>query len=124
MTKFKRIYSKLMHRLPSKLPISVPELESFISDVLDVHELPDGATYKNAMAQAMMHLGPVTASKSKIFFAHSVRRRIANQAAYDYIQVLNEEEKKKLESKPEATPQMEPSDGPSPVQAIEAQVVS
>ncbi len=94
-----RLKKLLIHAFPTKLPITVNELSSMIDDVLEANDLPKDPTYARAIAAAVMHLGPVTRRKSKRFFAKSVHRQIANQAAFDKIQQLIKEEKEKLTPK-------------------------
>lgn len=119
---FKHYTLKLKQFYPSKLPVTVNELDSLINEVLQTEKLPSDPTYHHAIASAVMHLGPITARKSKRYFAKGVRKSVANQAAFEKIQALREEEKKKLEIKPEVTPPAELPNGEP--QGSQNQVVS
>lgn len=83
----------MQHNFASPLPRTVYELDSFCDDVLTVNGLPDNPSYRQAMASAIMHLGPVTDKAPKSFFAKSVKKAMANHAAFEKIQQLKEEEK-------------------------------
>lgn len=121
-TIFNKMYQKLAQCFPTKLPITQDQLNSLINDVLSVNGLPNDPTYHHAIASAVMHLGPITHSKSKRYFAKSVRKSIANQVAFEKIQFLREEEKKQR-AQSEVTPQEELLIGPDP-KSPQDQVVS
>lgn len=60
---------------------------------MTVYGLPLNPSYRQAVASSIMHLGHVTDSKPKAFFAKSIKKAMANHAAFDKIQQLKEEEK-------------------------------
>lgn len=97
MKSTRKMLAKIRHLFPSILPTTRDEIDAFIADILTTHDLPDDKSYHHAVAGAIMHLGPVTASKSKRWFARSVRKSIANQVAYQKIKSLQDDERKAME---------------------------
>ncbi len=69
------------------------ELTTFSSDVIKTYGLPDDPSYHQAIAAAIMHLGPLTTYAPKRFFAKSIKKAMANHAAFEKIQSLKAEEK-------------------------------
>ncbi len=97
MNKAKKLFTKFKQIFPTKLPLNRNDMDKFIQDILTANDLPDNKSYHHAVAGAIMHLGPVTASKSKRWFAKTVRKSIANQVAYEKIKSLQDDEKKAME---------------------------
>lgn len=110
---------QLCQRLPSRLPLTVAELDKMIGEILVVNDLPDNPSYKHAIASAIMHLGPVTNKKSYSFFAKSVHKAISNHVAYDKMKQLEKEEQEKKELQDSLA-----KDGDVGSQSPEGQVVS
>lgn len=119
-TKLLRIWKRLQHNFASPLPRTVYDFDSFCDDILEVHGLPDNPSYRQAMASAIMHLGPVTDKAPKVFFAKSVKKAMANHAAFDKIQQLKEAEKAFMQR---ANGTADP-DGLKTVQSTGSEVVS
>lgn len=94
-----RFWLKFRQFYPEKLPSTVSELDDFTTNALLVASLPDLPEYRRVIATTMMHLGPVTDRKSLRFFSRSLRRALLNQAAFDKIQAIIQQEKDKLQSK-------------------------
>lgn len=91
MNRLRKLKDQLRQVYPSKLPITVDELNLMIKDVLLANDLPDNPSYHHAIATAIMHLDPLTTRKQKRFFAKSVRKSISNQVAFDKMQLLKQE---------------------------------
>lgn len=51
---------------------------------------------KFALASMLMHLGPTESHKPDAHFIHSLRHQAAKEIAYQYIQDIQEEKKKKI----------------------------
>lgn len=109
----------MSHRFASPLPTTVWEFDRFCDSIFDAHGFPDNPSYRHAMASAIMHLGPVTDWKPKMFFAKSVKKAMANHAAYDKIRQLEAEEKAFM-----ARANAPSSNGVKDVQEPASQVVS
>jgi hypothetical protein len=97
MGKLKRLALLIRYQFPSKLPVGVTEFDHFVSSIISVYKLPDFPSYRHAVAAAIMHLGPQETSKPKVFFAKSLKKSMANQVAFEMIQKIKDEEKKKAE---------------------------
>lgn len=97
MNRLKKLKLQLLQLFPTKLPLTVDEFDKMIAEILEANDLPNEASFKHAIASAIMHLGPVTASKPKRFFAQSVRKAIANQVAYDKMKQLEKEEAERIQ---------------------------
>jgi hypothetical protein len=81
-----------MTRFPSELPRTVEDIDTYSDYVIKAYELPDEPSYRQALAAAIMHLGPVTIYAPKRFFAKSIMKAMANHAAFDKIRALKKEE--------------------------------
>lgn len=96
---------------PVKLPTGLLEFNQFSSNIIETYNLPNLPSYKHAIASMIMHLGPTTFYKSPRFFAISVKKSMANQTAYEMIQIIKEQdevrkiEKKAITSTGEPTPE-------------------
>lgn len=88
----KKLFSQLRGYFPSALPKGAKEFDVFIESILETYNLPDMPSYRHAVASMIMHLGPQTSTKSKIFFARSIRKAMSNQVAYEKIQELKDAE--------------------------------
>lgn len=86
---------KLLGKFPSKLPVGMDELDSFTSDILSTYHLPDKPSYRHAVANMIMHLGPTISHAPKSYFAKSIIKAMANQVAFEKIQQISKEEKEK-----------------------------
>ena len=78
---------------PTKLPTGTTQFDQFYKKIIDTYDLPDLPSYKNAVATMIMHLDPLTTSKSRVYFGRSIKKSMANQVAYEVIQQIRETEK-------------------------------
>lgn len=78
---------------PSALPSKDSDFDQFCSSIFKTYSLPDMPSYRHAIATMIMHLSPTVAFKSKIYFALSIRKAIANEIAYGKIREIRESEK-------------------------------
>jgi hypothetical protein len=90
--KVQRFANKTLGLFPTKLPLGMTDFDRFCDSIFDTYELPNDPSYKHAIASMIMHLGPTVASKPKRFFALSVQKAMANQIAYQNIQLLKKNE--------------------------------
>lgn len=95
MNKAQKCVSYGLGFLPSKLPVGLDQFESYCSSIFETYSLPDLPSYRNAIATMIMHLAPTSFYKPKFYFAKSVKKAMANQTAYEVIQRIRDEEKKK-----------------------------
>ena len=91
LKKFKGLFP---HPLPCK---GISDLDKYSDEIFATYDLPDLPSYRNAIASMIMHLGPTCAWKAPYFFAISVRKAMANQIAYEKIQLLKKEEAEYIE---------------------------
>lgn len=102
MKKLKQLYQRIRGRFPSALPKGSKEFDDFVDSILDIYNIPDLPSYRNAIATIIMHLGPITTHKAKKFFAASIHKAMANQVAYEKMQEIRETEKLNSTSAPES----------------------
>lgn len=95
MNKIKIILKKIRAFFPSALPTTMDELNAYTEEVLEVWGISTQDSYRHAIATMIMHLGPTTAYKSKIYFVLSVKKAMANQLAHAKIKELNEAQQKR-----------------------------
>lgn len=87
----------LLNMVPTKLPIGLKEFDEYCVSIFKTYDLPDLPSYRNAIATMIMHIPPTVFYKPKHFFGVSVKKAMANQTAYEIIQQIREDEKKKEE---------------------------
>jgi hypothetical protein len=88
--KLKKFLSFLLSFFPTTLPTGMAEFTAFCDSIIWTYDLPDLVSYRHAIASMVMHLGPTTISKPKRYFAISVKKAMANQIAYENIQLFKE----------------------------------
>lgn len=96
--KIKRPFKLARARFPSSLPTSFESLGTFIEDVLNLYNLPNMPGYQSSIATMILHLGPQTTTKSKHYFALSVKKAMANQVAYELVDGFRKADKMKVDS--------------------------
>lgn len=97
------------------LPQSVAELDVFVAEITKEFGLPDSDDTYESIATLIMHMPPSSASAPKSFFGESVRKSIANLAAWTKLQEFARK-RKESSLKQEATQNELASDGPESVQ--------
>jgi hypothetical protein len=98
MQQLKKFSNKLLGFLPQPLPHKgLSDFDQYCDLIFETYDLPDLPSYRNAIASMIMHLGPSTAMKAPYFFAICVRKAMANQIAYEKIQLLKKEEAEYIE---------------------------
>lgn len=121
----KKSYKKLIYTLPSKLPVGMNEFDQFCKSVFDTYDLPDAPSYRQAIASMIMHLGPTEARASKRYFAASIYKAMANQIAYENIQLIKKHEAEEMEKQKQlADAALEQKDNNLEPQAASETVVS
>lgn len=83
---------------PSELPRTIADLDRLTTDVIKIYGLPDEPSFRQAVASSIMHLGPLTTTASKSFFGKSIKKAMANHAAFDKIRALKKEEEAYVQS--------------------------
>lgn len=84
---------RLRGRFRTNLPIGMTELESFIKSIIDIYKIPNYPSMQQAIATMIMHIPPTVCRQSKHWFAVSIFKAMANEVAYNKIQMLKEAEK-------------------------------
>lgn len=108
MALFKQIKLKLRLLFPIHLPYNgMTEFEEFYQLILSTYKLPDYPSYKQAIATMVMHLEPTESKKHISFFGRALKKSMANQVAYEVIDLIREADKtKKQQLKQEADQQL------------------
>jgi len=93
--KVKRILKQIAGLLPSALPNGVAAFEAWASDIEQTYQLPtaDKDSIRFALASVVMHLGPQTAYKSKLYFALTLKAGAAKQVAGQTFHDIKERQK-------------------------------
>jgi len=79
--------------IPERLPQSESAVLSFIDEVCELGALPNNNSFKQAIATALMHVGQDSTHVTKRSLLNSLRRQILNQASYNILQIIKDEEK-------------------------------
>lgn len=107
--KLKHAYLRIKGLFPHALPQGMKELEDFIAVIFETYNIPNMASYRQAVATMIMHLGPTTHQKAPYFFAKSIKKAAANQIAYEMIQLIRDNENAKQQDKQIESPSSQPS---------------
>lgn len=97
MNKAKKLMKLALGAVPSKLPRGIEEFDEYCRSIFELYDLPDLPNYRLAIASIIMHLGPTVTRSPKLFFAKSIHKADTNEAAFEAIQKLKEEDKRKRE---------------------------
>lgn len=106
---FSLIVDKIKARLPRALPRTKESFDAWFSELTRIYALPDKSDYKQAVATCIMHLDQLESHKSMHYFARAIRKSMANQIAYNVIDAIRREDKKKLEEEKLAAALPQPS---------------
>lgn len=106
--RFKEVTEKLSLLFAHPLPTGRQEFNAFCEKIFRIYRLPDMRSYREAIATMIMHLPPTCHRMRLQYFAKSIRKAQANQAAYGMIQEFKaalqaEELKAEEEAKAQAT---------------------
>lgn len=82
MKRLKKYYKWAVSWIPTSLPNSLESHERWASDILELGNYPDNASFRNAIATMLLHLNADTHFKSKQHFIRSIRRGIVNEIAW------------------------------------------
>lgn len=91
-----RPFRRMAAFIPRKLPTGMLALETFIADVVELYQVPDFPGYHQAVATMIMHIKPDKCTATKRFFGVALYKAMANQVAYEKIQLCKEQEKKEV----------------------------
>lgn len=80
-------------KVPSALPITPAEHDSWASSILELGKLPDNDSFRHALATMVMHLPETMTEKPKAYFISALKKAIANEIAFGVIQGLKAKEK-------------------------------
>lgn len=94
MNTVKKYLLRARHLLPTSLPIYAEEFTPFLDNLFILYELPDVPNYRHAACSMIMHLSSDTITLRTL--AASIRKAMTNQLAFNLIQKINEDEKKRL----------------------------
>lgn len=75
------------------LPQTKEELDSFVNLIVNVHNLPDTDDTYESIATLILHMNQSVSSSPLSFFANSVKKSMANKAAYDKLQEFAQKRK-------------------------------
>lgn len=90
-----RVKLFLLSLLPTLLPTTPKDLETFCSDIIQLGAWPANDSFRHAIATMILHLGPETIRKPKYYFYKAVFSSITKQNAYQLQQDLKRKEKSK-----------------------------
>src|SRR5271169_3461524 len=85
MTYITHFLRRILDRFATKLPTSNDELEAYMTSILADYQLPDGPSYKEAIATAIMHVDQSIDRVPRYRFVAIVRKAMANQCAYEAV---------------------------------------
>lgn len=102
MKQVKLFIRHLLSFLPTKLPVGVPQFESFANDIIELSgPYADKDSMRFAIASMVIHADHKAASLSKNYFVVRLRKSAANQVASQIFQEIKV--KQESQQKAEAT---------------------
>lgn len=82
-----KIYTYFWARLPQPLPTyDVDHFNAYCTRLLGHYGIPDLAPYREAIANFIMHLSPNSARVRPSKLAATVKKAMANEVCYQYLQ--------------------------------------
>ncbi len=85
-SRLKKILTKVMARVPRRLPETAAAYEKWEVEILAVGKFPQNDSFRHAIATQVLHLSPGVHFKSQMYFVNNLRRSITNQTAFQVIQ--------------------------------------
>lgn len=76
-----------------------------MTSIFDLYQIPDNTLYRYRICSMIQHLDPTTTTKSKRFFGKTLRKAMADEAAFFKMRELKEKEE--LKKKQAETPEIE-----------------
>lgn len=92
--RFKRVIALLKGFIPQRQPIGRTELETFTKDLLELYNIPQLVSYKNAVATMILQDSKLY--RSKWYYMVAIRKAQANETAYQIMQELRKQEKAEI----------------------------
>lgn len=89
----KRLGKIVMALFPSALPQSDAGFANWAAEVLDIAGLPVNDSFVSALGTQILHLKPTVAYKAKVYFILSLKKSIANQCAFNFIESARKAER-------------------------------
>lgn len=99
-----RFIKKILAFIPTPLPVGLTAFDAWVTDLLDLYQFPDLPSYRQAIATMVLHLGSLTSSKSRHFFARTIKASMSKQVAYEALQ----------QSRAKAEAAEKPAEAPTP----------
>lgn len=93
------------------LPITPEEFNDFCNDIFEIYSLPATDDHRTVIARMIQHLGPTVTEVNDKYFADSITKAMANNAAFEAIEAIRKKQKEQAEAdemaKQEALKQIE-----------------
>lgn len=118
-----QMFNRLRGFFPKALPTGMTELNAYTDWILETYDLPKFPSYRQSVAAMIMHLGTHVTAKPPRFFARGIKKAMANQVAYEVIQEIRQEEKKKNEAVVQSLTQEAKTDKVTPIGSVQEQGV-
>ncbi len=89
---------RLKSLFPMPLPVGMKELDKFSDDLIFAFGMPDYPSYRQMIATMIMHADQGTNKHRAYNMIKAMRKSMANQVAYEKIQIIQRAEKEKEEA--------------------------
>lgn len=96
VNKIKKQLNKVKSYFPTRLPIGMTEFNDWTSSIVNTFDLPDNDSTRFGLAVMITHLQPTEFTKSKRYFAISVKKSMANQIAFANMEELKAKQKAQI----------------------------
>lgn len=96
------MYRQLQGIFPSPIPTGMTEFNAWVDSLIAIYTLPtaDRDSIVFAVASMIMHLGPTTAYKPKLYFVLALRSGAAKQIAHGAFSEIKMRQQAALAQKP------------------------
>lgn len=90
----KRLGRYALCAVPTSLPQSDSEFVTWAEDILDLAHLPVNDSFVSSIGTAVLHLGPTVAFKPKLYFILYLRKAVASQSAFNFLEAAREADRR------------------------------
>lgn len=122
--KVKQFPKRIRGLLPMRLPVGVTQWNSFCVWVLSAYGFPDLPSYRQALAQMIMHLPQHVVFKTPRWFAQQIKNGQVKQTAYQVVEDARRADKAARDAVLKSVGEPIPDEVAKPATAVESDNVA
>lgn len=102
-----KFFKRILAHIPTKLPQGVQEFHAWADHILDLYNMPNNDSTKNALATMVLHLPSTVAHKAMAFFGRALMKSASNQVVYQVSMDIKAAREAAMKAEQEATTAVE-----------------